>query len=29
VLLNRFGGDGINTFALPDLRGQMLAGSPA
>ncbi|MFL6843325.1 MAG: tail fiber protein [Allosphingosinicella sp.] len=27
VLLNRFGGDGVKTFALPDLRGRMIVGT--
>jgi microcystin-dependent protein len=27
ILENRFGGDGIKTFALPDLRGRMIVGT--
>ena len=27
ILDNRFGGDGVNTFGLPDLRGRMIVGT--
>ncbi len=27
LLLNRYGGDGINNFALPDLRGRVIVGA--
>lgn len=29
LLLTRYGGDGVNAFALPDLRGCTLSGTPA